>query len=155
VKPLRQNPDILPASISCLVLPLTDRKLLVPNTAVAEVLLSSEEPQRIDHALCYGWITWRDQRLPLISLEVVLGSHRPVLGDSYRIAVFNTIGPRAEKGFFAVRLGAIPQSIQVTQSGVFEEATASRLLMAAVVDNERLWVPNLELVEAEIAALPS
>lgn len=150
--------DILPTRTSCLVLSLADRKLLVPSTAVAEVLFSSEPPQAGDSELSYGWVSWRDQRIPLISIEVALGSARPALGDSYRMAVFNTIGAAVDTGFFAARLDAIPQSVQVSAQTVLvadESPDKSGLLMESVVGDDRVWVPDLEAVERQIAALPT
>jgi len=150
-----QHLDILPTRISCLVLPLADRKLLVPSAAVAEVLLSSEPPRGGDNGMCYGWVTWREQRIPLISLEVALGSRCPALAGTYRIGVFNAIGAAADKGFFAARLDGLPQSVQISAQTmlVAEDSSRGGLLMEAVVGDDRVWVPNLEAVEARIAAL--
>lgn len=150
-----QHLDILPTRTSCLVLSLVDRKLLVPSTAVAEVLLSSEPPRGGDNGLCYGWVNWRDQHIPLISFEVALGSRCPALAGTYRIAVFNAIGAAKDKGFFAARLDAIPQSVQISAQTVLvaQESAQGGLLMEAVVGDDRVWVPSLEAVETLVAAL--
>lgn len=147
--------DILPSRVNCLVLSLVDRKLLVPSTAVAEVLLSSELPRGGDNGLCYGWITWREQRIPLISLEVALGSRCPALAGTYRIAVFNAIGEASESGFFAARLDALPQSVQISAQTVLGVISPPKggLLMEAVVGEDRVWVPDLADVESQVAAV--
>ena len=54
------------------MLPLSDRCLVLPNVAVAE--LSGQRNlvcQPGDPAWPLGWIDWRQQRLPLIGFEAV------------------------------------------------------------------------------------
>src|SRR5690554_242132 len=93
--------DALPERISCLALNLARDKLLVPVTAVAEVINTRVrvEDTVADGAL-YGWIHWRDQRIPLLSLDVLLGGARPPLGTENRLLVLNAIGALAETGFY-------------------------------------------------------
>lgn len=149
--------DLVPTRVSCLILALTDQKLLVPLTAVAEVVNSQVKPvDGTSDGFFYGWINWREQRIPLLSLEVLCGSSRPVLADINRIAVFNAVGDAAELGFYAVRLSAIPQPVQVTEQTVLAETdgTQELRLMDAVVGDHQAWLPNLDIIETRVAAIP-
>ncbi|KJS09919.1 MAG: hypothetical protein VR73_00570 [Gammaproteobacteria bacterium BRH_c0] len=149
--------DLLPTRISCLILTLTDQKLLVPLTAVAEVINSETSPVAGDSdGPCYGWINWREQRIPLLSLEVMCGGNRPPLGETNRMAIFNAVGDATELGFYAVRLAAIPQPVQVTEQTVLAQTDGKQALrlMDAVVGDNQAWLPNLEMIEARVAAIP-
>ena len=58
------------ASLTGLLLPLSDRTLLVPNVALAE-LIPYRAPQATPGlpAWLLGQVAWRDLRLPLLSFE--------------------------------------------------------------------------------------
>ncbi|NER61296.1 chemotaxis protein CheW, partial [Pseudomonas sp. MAFF212428] len=61
-------------TLTGLLLPLSDRCLVLPNVAVAELIgyqactASPDQP-----AWLLGWIDWRSQRLPLLSFEAACG----------------------------------------------------------------------------------
>lgn len=148
--------DTLPTRVSCLVLTLTDRKLLVPITAVAEVITTEQQPVGGDGGFCHGWIDWREQRIPLVSFEAACGQAPVSLGHLNRIAVFNAIDAAADLGFYAMPVAAIPQSLQVvSQTVLVPEASNDGLLaMEAVVGEHRAWVPRLDRIETRVAGLP-
>jgi chemosensory pili system protein ChpC len=147
--------DTLPTRVSCLVLTLADRKLLVPITAVAEVVTTQQQPSGGDGGFCHGWIDWREQRIPLVSFEAACGGAPAPLGAFYRIAVFNAIDDAADLGFYALPVGAIPQSLQVVPQTVLvpEDSADGLLAMEAVVGEHRAWVPRLDRLETRVAAL--
>src|SRR5690554_4998041 len=95
--------DSLPDRISCLVASLSERKLLMPITAVAEVINTIAMPESgNDKTPLYGWLNWREQRIPLLSLEQAMGGERPALKLNNRMAVLNAIGPAQGLGFYAI-----------------------------------------------------
>lgn len=148
--------DLLPTRISCLILTLTDQKLLVPLTAVAEVINTQAVPVGGDSdGLFYGWINWREQRIPLLSLEVLCGGSRSALADINRMAVLNAVGDAAELGFYAVCLTSIPQPVQVTEQTVLAQTDGKQTLrlMDAVVGDHQAWLPNLDMIETRVAAI--
>ena len=80
-----------PDSLTGLLLPLSDRTLLLPNVAVAE-LIAYRNPQVAAGVPQWylGQVAWRDLRLPLLSFEAASsGEQQPVLGSSARVVVIN------------------------------------------------------------------
>ena len=61
-------------TLTGLLLPLSDRSLVLPNVAVAE-LIGYQPCTPLPHqpAWLLGWIDWRSQRLPLLSFEAACG----------------------------------------------------------------------------------
>ncbi len=145
----------LPSRINCLVLSLVGRKLLVPSTAVAEVFSSMESPAGGDGGFCYGWINWRERRIPLVSMEAWFGGEPPPLDRINRVAIFNAIHDAAGLGFFAVRLDSIPQSIPVAPyTELHSGSDDSDALLEMSLGSMRVMLPRMERVEQRIAAIP-
>ncbi|WP_165674173.1 chemotaxis protein CheW [Metapseudomonas otitidis] len=100
-------------SLTGLLLPLSDRTLLVPNVAVAE-LIPYRAPQASAGmpAWFLGQVAWRDLRLPLLSFEAASGG-QPQVGSSARVVVLNALGSRAHVKFIALLVQGIPRSLKV------------------------------------------
>ncbi|MGD9659923.1 MAG: chemotaxis protein CheW [Porticoccaceae bacterium] len=148
--------DNLPDRIPCLLAPLSERKLLLPITAVAEVINTITMPEAgKDGTALYGWMTWRDQRIPLISLEAVLGAAKPQLKLENRMAIINAIGAAAGLGFYAILLQGLPTPVQVNSDSLRDgEGAAQKLvLMNVLVGEEKATVANLPEIEAMVAGL--
>lgn len=100
-------------SLAGLLLPLSDRLLLVPNSAIAE-LIPYRRPEPLDGlpAWVLGQVAWRDLRLPLLSFEAAAGGET-ALSSTARIAVINALGGRDQIKFLALLLQGIPHSIRI------------------------------------------
>ena len=85
-----------PDSLTGLLLPLSDRTLLLPNVAVAELIAYRNPQVAAGLPQWYlGQVAWRDLRLPLLSFEAASsGEQQPVLGSSARVVVINALGGR-------------------------------------------------------------
>ncbi|KPW95884.1 CheW domain protein, partial [Pseudomonas syringae pv. cerasicola] len=78
-------------SLTGLLLPLSDRHLLLPNVAVAELIDyqdCSAEPGAPEWYL--GPISWRELTLPLLSFEAACGGRTRVGGRARIVAVSYT-----------------------------------------------------------------
>ena len=152
-----QKEDSLPDRVSCLMASLSDRKLLLPLTAVAEVINTISMPESgNDKTDLYGWIRWRDQKIPLICLESAMGGERPQLKLENRMAVLNAIGDAAGLGFYAILLQALPNPVQVSAESIRSEGEAGKLVLSeALVGDDRVSVPDLLKVEKVVASFKS
>ncbi|MFA5631733.1 MAG: chemotaxis protein CheW [Porticoccaceae bacterium] len=149
-----QTTEALPERISCLVLSLAKEKLLVPVTAVAEVVNTRErvESAAADGAL-YGWIHWRDQRIPLASLDLLLGAERTALAVHNDLLILNAIGALAELGFYAVRLQGLPTPVQVDESNLRGHRGEGLVMANCEMSGERLLIPDFAALETAVAQL--
>jgi chemosensory pili system protein ChpC len=89
-------------SLTGLLIPLSDRHLLLPNVAVAELIDyqdSVADPAAPQWYL--GPINWRNRSLPLLSFEAACGS-RARVGGRARIVVLNALGGRPDLKFIAL-----------------------------------------------------
>ena len=144
----------LPDRVACLVATLSDRKLLLPITAVAEVIDSVTMPQSgNDTTSLYGWITWRDQKIPLLSVEKAMGGTRPQLKLENRMAVLNAIGDASGLGFYAILLQSLPTPIQVNTEFIRGNGgkPPKLALTEAMVGEDQVTVPDLLAIEKVVS----
>ncbi|MDP2745761.1 chemotaxis protein CheW [Pseudomonas sp.] len=139
-------------SLTGLLMPLTDRTLLLPNVAVAE-LIPYRAPQVSEGMPSWflGQIAWRDLRLPLLSFEAASDGQVNVSPGS-RVAVINALGGRPAVKFIAVLVQGIPRSIKVGAELVRADVTLSPLELDAVQFGEAvLKIPDLIGLEQKLA----
>jgi len=150
-----QASDILPDRVSCLLLNLEASTVLVPVTAVAEVInteVAVENSQ--DDGPLYGWIPWREQRIPLLSLEAMMDAPRPGLAFQNRLLILNAIADMAGQGFYAIPLHGLPAPLQVDGDTLRSSGGAGELILAqCTVGGEETIIPDFPALEAAIARL--
>ncbi|MBU0806715.1 chemotaxis protein CheW [Pseudomonas sp. GWSMS-1] len=139
-------------SLTGLLMPLTDRTLLLPNVAVAE-LIPYRAPQVSEGLPSWflGQIAWRDLRLPLLSFEAASDGQATVSSGS-RVAVINALGGRPAVKFIAVLVQGIPRSIKVGAELVRADVALSPLELDAVQFGDTvLKIPDLLGLEQKLA----
>lgn len=138
--------------VSGLVLTLSDRRLLVPITAVAEVVNSVAviREEGVDGEPLYGWIDWREERIPLLSFEALAGAERPALDSGSRMVVLNAIHDVAELGFYALLLRALPHPLQVTPETRLRECGDALLTMETPDEDGVVSIPDFVGLEARV-----
>jgi chemosensory pili system protein ChpC len=139
------------SEVSSLLIPLVGRHLLVPAVTVAEMVPyrnPERNPQAPDWYL--GDITWREERVPLISLEVLCGEAMPSYDSRCRIAVLNNAGVDDSLSFLGLATQGIPRLSRVKADEVhqLENAQLKRFdLMHVSHAGEDLAIPDIAALE--------
>ncbi|MFJ4143436.1 chemotaxis protein CheW [Pseudomonas sp. NPDC089734] len=131
-------------ALTGLILPLSDRFLLLPNVAVAELIDYQDCTADPDLPEWYlGSIEWRELRLPLVSFEAACGG-RPRVGGRARIVVLNALGGRNDVRFIALLTQGIPRSFKVDSQLSYVDVPLAELELAAVQIGESVArIPDL------------
>ena len=134
-------------SLTGLLLPLSDRSLVLPNVAVAELIgYQACTPAPDQPAWLLGWIDWRSQRLPLLSFEAACGGQVQV-GERARIVVLNALGGTS-RSFFALLVQGIPRSCKLDSQLNYVDVPLGEFELAAVQVGEQVpRVPDLVALE--------
>jgi chemosensory pili system protein ChpC len=137
------------------LIPLHGARLILPNTAIAEIVPYSEpEPLEDAPAFLLGRMSWRGQEIPLISFEAVCGKDAPALNPRARLAVLNTLNGNAALPFFAVLTQGIPQLLQVSEANLqpigHETLLSPMTLCQVLVNGEPAVIPDLDALESEL-----
>src|SRR5690554_2018723 len=146
---MNENSQTLP----CVMIPMTDRQLLLPNVSIAEVVdFNSTDPGANPPDWLVGYLDWRGQTLPVISYDAANGGALTVPGENRgRIIVLNTLGPDDNKApVMALVTQGIPGQARLDESQVrkLDGEPGPADLMLVDVDGEAAWIPNLEYLES-------
>lgn len=136
------------SSLTGLVVPLSDRSLLLPNVALAE-LMPYRAPLTTPGmpAWMLGQVAWRDLRLPLLSFEAAAGGQAEV-GSNARVAVINALGGRPHVKFLALLVQGIPRSVKLDSSLARANVPLAPLELDAVsLADSVLKIPDLMALE--------
>jgi len=146
--------------LSCVLIPVADRQLLLPNVALAEIVdFANPEPAPEGSPdWLVGHMVWRGLNLPLISYDAANGGQAVTPeGNRGRIAVLNAISDhRRRQPFLAIVTQGIPRLIKVEEPLVreTEEEKGPADRMSVDLEGQALYIPNLEYLE-KLAADPA
>ncbi|MDO8698710.1 MAG: chemotaxis protein [Pseudomonadales bacterium RIFCSPLOWO2_12_59_9] len=150
--PTPATPIAANSTLTGLMVPLTDRTLLLPNVAVAE-LLPYRAPTSTPGmpAWMLGQIAWRDLRLPLLSFEAA-SDGQSAIGPNTRVAVINALGGRPQVKFLALLVQGIPRSIKLESNLARANVHLAPLELDAVsIGDGVLKIPDLIGLEQLLA----
>lgn len=149
------------STVHCLMIPLTNDILLLPNAAVAEVA-AYQQPEPVPGAPDWylGQHTWRDYSIPIIAFEVLNGD---VSGDvavtkNSRIAVLNTLNGNMRLPYVGLLTQGIPR-LQVVQNKGLEanpavgDRPSAYVSEFVMVNGEPVTIPNIDKLERVILDL--
>ncbi len=136
-----------------------DRKLLLPNAMVAEVLgmrTIDDIDQDVDWVL--GTVSWRGWDIPLIDFAVLTGAATEVeINSSYNLAVLKSINHPEDMPYFAVLSRGIPK-LQLVSRGdmqLHEEKLINHNAIASLVSiqDEMADIPNMNYLETNLISI--
>ena len=138
--------------IRSVLLPLQHGQLLLPNASVAEVV-GYQEPEAVTDSPDWllGLISWRQQGVPLICFDQLLGMPTEGRGQHARIAICNTLGNNPQRPHIAILTKFIPHLVRVSDANI-EPVTdlvelGKPVLRQVLIDQENAWIPALDVVE--------
>lgn len=140
-------------TLSCVIIPMNGRQLLLPNVTIAEVVdYASSDAGANTPEWLVGHLNWRGLELPVISYDAANGAALTIPGDNRgRIVVLNTIGDRHQQvPFMALVTQGIPSQARLTDEQIrtLDGETGPADLMQVEVEGDTAWIPNLEYLES-------
>ncbi|WP_444918799.1 chemotaxis protein CheW [Microbulbifer sp. JMSA003] len=143
-------PVDVPQEVSSLLLPLEQGQLLVPVDSLSEVVAMQTPMEVQDVPEWYlGDLIWREQRLPVVSFEVMRGGALGAVAEEGRIAVLSTGNPDGELPYFALLLRGTPRLVRVTpeELALREQPLSPGELMHVALSGEEAVIPDLQGLE--------
>jgi len=131
---------------------LEDMRLVLPNTAIAEVIAyTPPEPVGDMPDWFLGYTVWRGQRIPIMSFEAMRGFAGAKPGRRSRIIVINTITGDDERSFYGFVAAAIPRLMALDATSLVDDGDQNNidsLVMRQVfVDNQIAFIPDQHKIE--------
>ncbi len=145
--------------VRSVLIPLSDRQLLLPNAVVAEVM-GFQSPDPIDAAPEWylGDMAWRGIIIPVISFEAMCGGEVARPGHRGRIAILNALGGQPRLSHYGMVVQAIPSLVRVSSDNVIpvmrEEVAENPLIRQSVdLDMSPAFIPDLDEIERQIVEI--
>ena len=141
-------------SVRCMLLPLVSINLLVPNSAVAEILPYSA-PQKLNGSSEWfqGVVLWRGVYIPVVSVEDMCLMGTAMATPRSRIAVLYNPERDADVPYLGIHMQDIPRAY-LAESKKMESGNdtgLSRYLLSRVdADNFARMIPNLDNIIGDL-----
>jgi len=109
--------------IRTIVAPLTEGYVMLPSTAVAEVLnFSSPKPLKGAPAWLLGELAWQDWQVPIISYERLINAHvNRIAASRARILIIKTLGESTLVNYIGLVIQGLPMLRKVSATTLVEQ----------------------------------
>ena len=146
----------LPREIRCVLVPVGQLRLLLPNATVAEVItLPTPEPVEGAPEWLLGRIAWRGWRVPLVSFTKLAGAPEGDAELAVRVAVLKALGNNAKLPFVAVVTQGFPRLTTITPDLLIPTGDENHppvgVRNQVLVRDDHALIPDLNTIEGLMA----
>jgi chemosensory pili system protein ChpC len=143
------------------LIPLHEMRLVLPNTAIAEVI-SYRNPQPLEGMdnppqWLLGMASWRGLKIPLISFETAAADQAPQTNKRSRVIVLNTLLGSDTLPFYGLVAQGIPRLMGLDRNNILDAPNADEqqpfVLRQVVVEGHPAVIPDQKSMEKELTAL--
>ncbi len=144
------------AEVQCVVIPMQESRLLLPNECVAEILPWRRiKPLQAMPSWCSGILGWRGETIPVPRYELINEHASVTPGDGRCLVVMNRAKVASSPAFYALAAQGLPRLLQLSSEDlIHNEPLVGPMDSAAVMlGTEMVQIPNLELIERQVLSL--
>lgn len=150
--------DPLPREIRCVLVPVGNQRLLLPNANIAEVITQSPpEPLAGAPDWLLGRIQWRGWRVPLVSFTELAGTEAGDADLSVRVAVLKALGGNPKLPFIAILTQGFPRLTTLNAELIIPTHDGKELPPGVrahvLVRDDVAMIPDMEWLEAALLDL--
>jgi chemosensory pili system protein ChpC len=134
--------------IRTILAPLTNSHLLLPNSAVAEILAYTQpEPFRKAPKWLLGELAWHGWQVPIICFEQVVNKKsRSSVTPKSRILIIKTLGESTQVNYLGLLIQGLPKLKTVTAETLTEtqsDELPDALFSKVSIDEQEAVIPEL------------
>ncbi len=146
-------------NVRSLLIPIQGDALLLPSALVAEVI-SYNQPEPIGDGPTWvlGTTRWREQDIPIVSMELVIGKVVPDYREvRARVIVVYTLGRHPEMPFYGIVAQGIPGVYRADPESMrlLDDEIGDQPYVAAWIElreSGQAVIPDLNVLQAELLA---
>lgn len=144
------------SELDCLLVPLKDRNLIMPNVTVAEVIpFSHLLTTNASTEWVLGRLDWRGILVPAICYEILNGQPAPAPNPDARFIIVNNASENSQQPFYAILVQGIPRLMHLQETDL-QEVDAMGMggfdQVAVNIEGVTAMIPNLELLEQYVTS---
>lgn len=141
--------------IPCMLIPLQQHYLLLPNSTIAEVIpMPRIRPSDDKPDYWVGQCDWHSLQLPVIDLESLVENEPYDTSDANKLCVLHGINSNASVSVYALPCYGVPQLIHLNESALklAQDADRSDYLHYQIqIGKKEAYIPNLDNVEITLS----
>jgi chemosensory pili system protein ChpC len=140
--------------LRCLLLSVDHAPLLLPYSAVAEVI-TYQEPILLEALPNWlpGIIEWRGLKIPLLSFAGIENPNEKLKAKAFHhIAIFNRLIETSDLKFFGMILNQMPRMLRFKRADInfVENPNKDHLLAEVMVRDQKAFIPNMNWIEKKV-----
>ena len=143
--------------IHCMLIPLNQHYLLLPNSTISEVIPKAGVQEQLPDDISWlGFIDWQEQRIPVVYLERLLDDNQVETSNSTKFCLLNGINTEAGISTYAIPCSGSPQLITLNQAALHlthGDSDSPSLHCQIKISNKVALIPNLDAIERGIKQL--
>jgi chemosensory pili system protein ChpC len=138
------------------LIPLDGLYLILPNTAIAEVIsYSSPDPGESDVDWLLGTLIWRGTTVPVVTFETMHEEKTIKPSKRSRIIILNTISGNDLMPFYGILAQGIPRLMNITESTIHDAPNVdgksnAYVLRHTIIDSQQVIIPDQKALEETI-----
>jgi len=140
--------------VHCMLIPLHQHYLLLPNSLIAEVLpITSVTPPQAHSKAWLSYIDWQDRALPIVDLEQLISSELDISGAANKLCILNSLNSETVTEYFAIPCSGSPQLITLNSAALkltHDQSPSPYLHCQIQIGNKVALLPNLDAIELAI-----
>jgi chemosensory pili system protein ChpC len=141
-------------SIRCMILPLASINLVVPNSAVAEIISYSAPKKLADSSDWFsGMLLWRGVFVPVVAVEQMCLIDTALTGPRARIAILYNLNKDDDLPYIGIHIQDVPRAY-MAESGRMKSRTDENLgkYLLSHVDEELFAraIPNFDTIISDL-----
>ncbi len=141
-------------AVRCMLLPLTGMNLLVPNSAVAEIIGYSAPRRLADSSEWFSGVAlWRGVYVPVVQVEQLCGQGAAAAGPRARIAIIYNPEKDADLPYLGIHMQDIPRAYLAEQDSMISggDAGLGEFLLTRVDDEQfNRVIPDFDRIIDEL-----
>ena len=146
---------IEPESISCLIIPVGETNLLLPNVTVAEILpwRKIKKWAAAPH-WCIGLLNWRGETVPVIRYEKLNDTNASAEAGRC-LLIMNRTQPGSAREFYGLAVDGLPRLVRLGSDDFKNCSNDLKVADAAhlQIGLETATVPRLSYIEEQVSML--
>ena len=143
-------------NLACLMIPVGETNLLLPNVTVAEILpwrrirKWAEAPD-----WCLGLLSWRGETVPVVRYEK-LNDANSSAGTGRCLLIMNRTQNGSAREFYGLAVDGLPRLVHLTSEDLENQKSALKIADVAhlKIGLETATVPRLSYFEEQVGMLP-
>ncbi|MDC9725299.1 MAG: chemotaxis protein CheW [Gammaproteobacteria bacterium] len=141
--------------VPCMLIPLQQHYLLLPNSTIAEVIPMPRLSSANDKPNYWvGECNWHEKRLPVIDLESLVENEDYDMVDAHKLCVLHGINNNVDVNTYALPCYGIPQLIHLNESALKlaqDSETSDFLHYKIQIGKKEAYIPNLDKIEETLS----